>query len=148
MVKTVAVYERTASKSSDSEAASNARWLENMAHSKGWKVKGTYIDAGVSGNSPPHERPGFSKLIDALLSHETIDYVLVRDLSRLGREIAIVQRTISRIHAAGVQIIYVRLNGELVIEAPFEADIFYNIAVLYRQYRKMYETTRRLGTKR
>lgn len=59
--------------------------LAQFASARGWQVKKTYIDDGWSGVR--FDRPGFERLI-ADIERGEIDTVVVKDLSRLGRNYA------------------------------------------------------------
>ena len=56
--------------------------LKKYAHMKNWEIHEFYIDDGWSGTN--FERPGFKKMISDIESG-FINIVLVKDLSRLGR---------------------------------------------------------------
>lgn len=56
--------------------------LKKYTHMKNWEIHEFYIDDGWSGTN--FERPGFNKMI-ADIESGLIDIVLVKDLSRLGR---------------------------------------------------------------
>lgn len=57
--------------------------LEQFLQKKGWTAQATYIDDGWSGMD--FQRPGFQDML-ADLNRGSIDTVLVKDLSRLGRD--------------------------------------------------------------
>jgi DNA invertase Pin-like site-specific DNA recombinase len=69
---------------SDSESVLNQRnMLMNYLKEKGFIFVGEYVDDGYSGTD--FERPGFEKLISDIES-KLINLVIVKDLSRLGRD--------------------------------------------------------------
>lgn len=57
--------------------------LRRYCDQQGWKVVETYVDDGWSGTN--FARPGFGRLMEAV-REKRIDLVLVKDLSRLGRD--------------------------------------------------------------
>ena len=59
--------------------------LENYVHENGWVVFNCYIDDGYSGTN--FNRPKFQRMIDDIESGK-INMVVVKDLSRLGRNCA------------------------------------------------------------
>ena len=67
----------------ESMSISNQRdLLTEYANERGWEIEGTYIDDGVSGTT--FDRPGFQRLIEDI-EKKQINMVIVKDLSRLGR---------------------------------------------------------------
>ena len=67
----------------ESMSISNQRdLLTDYVNERGWKVEETYIDDGVSGTT--FDRPGFQRLVEDI-EHKRINMVIVKDLSRLGR---------------------------------------------------------------
>ena len=69
---------------SESESITNQRnILMNFVKEKGFILAGEYVDDGYSGTN--FERPGFTKMIDDIKNKE-INLVIVKDLSRLGRD--------------------------------------------------------------
>lgn len=68
---------------SESMSISNQRaMLTEYANERGWEIQDTYIDDGVSGTT--FDRPGFLRMI-ADIEAKHINMVIVKDLSRLGR---------------------------------------------------------------
>ncbi len=70
---------KTKSQSMDSQR----KILRAFSAEKGFKIFGEYIDDGFSGTN--FERPGFKKMISDI-ENGKINLVLVKDLSRLGRD--------------------------------------------------------------
>ena len=69
---------------SDSESVSNQKEiLRNYCKNNGFNLIDEYVDDGYSGTN--FDRPGFIKLIDDIKSKK-INCVIVKDLSRLGRD--------------------------------------------------------------
>ena len=67
----------------ESMSISNQRdLLTDYVNERGWEIEDTYIDDGVSGTT--FDRPGFQRLIEDI-EHKRINMVIVKDLSRLGR---------------------------------------------------------------
>lgn len=69
---------------SDSESVINQKeLLRNYAKSNGYNLVKEYVDDGYSGTN--FDRPGFQKLLEDIKNKE-INCVIVKDLSRLGRD--------------------------------------------------------------
>ena len=69
---------------SDSESVINQReLLTNYVENNSFNLVGEYVDDGYSGTD--FERPGFKKLIEDIKNRK-INCVIVKDLSRLGRD--------------------------------------------------------------
>lgn len=56
--------------------------LTEFVTSKGWQIAKVYVDDGYSGGN--FERPDFKRMINDIENKE-IDYVVTKDLSRVGR---------------------------------------------------------------
>ena len=70
----------------ESMSISNQRnMLTDYANERGWEIEDTYIDDGISGTT--FDRPGFQRLISDI-EKKRINMVIVKDLSRLGRNYA------------------------------------------------------------
>ena len=70
----------------ESMSISNQRnMLMDYANERGWEIEDTYIDDGISGTT--FDRPGFQRLISDI-EKKRINMVIVKDLSRLGRNYA------------------------------------------------------------
>jgi DNA invertase Pin-like site-specific DNA recombinase len=62
-----------------------------------------FIDKGVSGTKKPHERPAFSRLLSFINEHrETVKYLYVYEISRLGRTTLETINIIEEIEGLGV----------------------------------------------
>ena len=69
---------------SDSESVSNQKEiLRNYCKNNGFNLIDEYVDDGFSGTN--FDRPGFIQMIDDIKSKK-INCVIVKDLSRLGRD--------------------------------------------------------------
>lgn len=67
----------------ESMSISNQRdLLTEYVNERGWEIEDTYIDDGFSGTT--FDRPGFQRLIEDI-ENKRINMVIVKDLSRLGR---------------------------------------------------------------
>ena len=68
----------------DSESVTNQKdILRNFCKKNGFNLAGEYVDDGYSGTN--FDRPGFIKMIEDIKSKK-INLVIVKDLSRLGRD--------------------------------------------------------------
>ena len=68
----------------DSESVTNQKdILRNFCKKNGFNLAGEYVDDGYSGTN--FDRPGFNKMIEDIKSKK-INLVIVKDLSRLGRD--------------------------------------------------------------
>lgn len=69
---------------SDSESVTNQKEiLRNYCKNNGFNLVGEYVDDGFSGTN--FDRPGFTKMIEDI-KNKKINLVIVKDLSRLGRD--------------------------------------------------------------
>lgn len=69
---------------SDSESVINQReLLTNYVRNNNFNLVGEYVDDGYSGTD--FERPGFQKMLEDI-NNKKINCVIVKDLSRLGRD--------------------------------------------------------------
>jgi site-specific DNA recombinase len=69
---------------SESESVKNQReLLTSYVNNSGFQLAGEYVDDGFSGTD--FDRPGFKKLLDDI-KNKVINLVIVKDLSRLGRD--------------------------------------------------------------
>ncbi len=67
----------------ESMSISNQRnLLMEYVNERGWEIEDTYIDDGVSGTT--FDRDGFNRMIEDI-EKKRINMVIVKDLSRLGR---------------------------------------------------------------
>lgn len=83
--KRVAIYCRLSREDGLDESQSIAmqkKSLEDYVVGKGWKLHKIYVDDGYSGTN--FDRPGFRQMLYDI-EHGYLDIVLVKDLSRLGR---------------------------------------------------------------
>ena len=68
----------------ESNSITNQRQiLTDYATQQGFRIAGEYVDDGVSGTS--FDRPGFQQMLGDI-TEKKINMVIVKDLSRLGRE--------------------------------------------------------------
>lgn len=63
--------------------------LQNYVRQRGWNEVDVYIDDGYSGTN--FQRPGFLEMLEDA-RHGLINLILVKDLSRLGRDFVEVGR--------------------------------------------------------
>ena len=69
---------------SDSESVTNQKdILRTYCKNNGFNLVGEYVDDGYSGTN--FDRPGFTKMIEDI-KNKKINLVIVKDLSRLGRD--------------------------------------------------------------
>lgn len=94
----VAVYCRLARKSSH-EMKEQKKELCHYAESLGYGGLVFYADNGFSGTAP--DRPAFSKLNKAIQGGQ-VDTVIVRDISRIGRNYLLVLNWIDEVKKQGV----------------------------------------------
>lgn len=80
-----------------------------MATLKGWEIKETYIDDGISGTIAETERPGFSSMLKDI-ENGKIQAIIVYALDRLGRRTQIVLRCIENLSQKGIKVVSCREN--------------------------------------
>lgn len=92
--RTVIIYARVSTEDQAREGTSlqdQDRVLRAWAASNGWTVAGSFEDAGVSGTTPPHRRPGLLAAMEALagLDGQGSPALVVTKRDRLAREMAV-----------------------------------------------------------
>ena len=103
--KKVFIYLRLSKEDGDSESMSisnQRKILHDYAKYHNLDIVGEYVDDGVSGYTM--NRPSFNKLKDDL-NNDIVDILLVKDLSRLGRNDAKVQLFIEKMIEADKQVL-------------------------------------------
>ncbi len=84
------------------------RDLEAYAKARGWTIRDTYVDEGISGSQA--KRPGLDRLLSACRRRQ-VDVVLVWRLDRLGRSLKHLIMTLDELQSLGVA--FVSLNEQL-----------------------------------
>ncbi len=74
----------------------------------GWEYCGVYADDGISGTST-ETRDGFNRMVDKAL-HGLIDIILVKSISRFGRNILDVMTAINKLREMGVEVYFEKEN--------------------------------------
>lgn len=81
-------------------------YLSDWASREGIEVVGVYSDTGKSGNSISG-RDELQRLLNDVVTHEIdVDYIMVSELSRFGRNMKDVLDTLSVLRAHGVNLLY------------------------------------------
>ena len=119
----VAAYCRV---STDSEEQINsyknqlAYYTEKIGGNPAWKMAGIYADEGITGTSMKH-REDFKRMLRACRERR-IDLILCKSVSRFGRNIVDVLRTIRALRELGVGVIFEKegvdtrtMNSELIL---------------------------------
>ena len=91
----VAVYARVSTDSSDQENSleNQKRYYEALIHTNpNWVYVDMYVDDGISGTST-RNRKGYNRLVEDCLAGK-IDLIIVKDVSRLARNMADCQNTV------------------------------------------------------
>lgn len=96
----VAIYARVSTKKQDLDNMLSAlnKWLASSDK----ELFNTYIDAAISGRKD--DRKGILLLMQDARK-KAFDYVAVTELSRIGRSIGFIHRTIEELHGLGIKII-------------------------------------------
>ena len=99
----------------ESSSISNQRkLLQEYAQKKGFNIVAEFCDDGVSGTT--FDRPGFNQLIQAI-EDGLIDLVLVKDLSRLGRDY-IQTGQYTEIYFPSKNVRFIAVNDDVDSDAP------------------------------
>ena len=100
-IRRVAIYIRV---STDGQSTRNQEdELQAAAERHGWQVIGVYRDHGISGAKGAEDRPGLSKLMQAVARKE-IDMVAAWSVDRLGRSLQHLIGMLQEFHAKGVDL--------------------------------------------
>lgn len=96
----VRLYARLSKDDGDADKESNSitnqlQMLRNDAKKKGFEIVGEYIDDGYSGTT--FNRPELKRMIDDAISDKDLNGIMVKDLSRFGRNNAMVMFYISEV---------------------------------------------------
>lgn len=70
----------------------------------------TFQDVGVSGNSPPGQRPGYRRMAEVLRSG-AVDTLVVNDIHTLSRSVEQLVEVLKLLRAAGIRLIWADGNG-------------------------------------
>src|SRR5262245_58088995 len=91
----------------------------SFAASKGWTVseEHVYLDEGISGAEFAN-RPGYMRLLNALRPRAPFDFLIVSELSRLGRELLETGYAVKQLAQAGVKIFSYLEDREILIDTP------------------------------
>jgi DNA invertase Pin-like site-specific DNA recombinase len=119
-MKTCFIYIRTAFIEPGKPSSSlrlQQQEIEKYAHKHGYKILGSFVDAGISGNSIL--RNGLQKLYNAC-SHKHVGAVIVRDIDRIARDYKILCQIQSEFENVGTKFIYT--NG---INKPHFFDYYH-----------------------
>lgn len=118
----VLAYLRTSS-AANTEGDSAARQraaISNYARAAGYKVVGEYYDAAVSGADHVEVRPGFTEML-ARLDADGIRLVMVEDISRFGRTVAVQELGLALMARRGVHVL--AANGDELTDTDDEARV-------------------------
>jgi DNA invertase Pin-like site-specific DNA recombinase len=106
-VKAVA-YLRTSSAANvgdDKDSASRqTAAIERYAASAGFEIVDSYYDAAVSGGDPIDERPGFTAMLDRLLSNG-VRTIIVEDAGRFARDLIVQETGFQMLRKLGIDLI-------------------------------------------
>jgi DNA invertase Pin-like site-specific DNA recombinase len=101
--KTAVVYIRTAT-TNEEAVNSQQKATKAKAQELSANIVSEFVDNGVSGKSI--ERQGLSGLLDYIVNNKA-DYVLMKDIARLSRDILATRKLIEQIERNGAQIEFV-----------------------------------------
>ena len=91
--------------------------VEAFARSAGYRIVETYHDAAVSGADPVTIRPGFSSMLERLLSNG-VRTILVENASRLARDLITQETAYELLKARGIDLIAVDSPDSFVADTP------------------------------
>ncbi len=104
----VGIYARVSTTDKGQDVHMQTRDLEAYAKARGWTIRDTYVDEGLSGSQA--KRPGLDRLLSACRRRQ-VDVVLVWRLDRLGRSLKHLIMTLDELQSLGVA--FVSLNEQL-----------------------------------
>ena len=120
LIKAVA-YLRTSSAAnvgSDKDSERRQREaIEAFARSAGYEIVESYYDAAVSGADPVTMRPGFSAMLERLLSNG-VRTILVETASRFARDLIVQETGHEMLKARGIELVAVDSPDSFVADTP------------------------------
>lgn len=104
-MKQAAVYVRSA-RSSPATLERQLRRCAQAAKREGFVLDAdlTFVDVGLSGNSPPEQRPGYRRMAKVLRAG-AVDTLVVSDVSRLSRSVKHLAEVLTWLHEARIRVI-------------------------------------------
>lgn len=91
--------------------------IEAFARSAGYELVDHYYDAAVSGADPVISRPGFSAMLERLLSNG-VHTILVETASRFARDLVVQETGYEMLRARGIDLIAVDSPDSFVSNTP------------------------------
>ncbi|MDX0540236.1 serine recombinase [Sinorhizobium medicae] len=91
--------------------------IEAFSHLAGYEVVDTYYDAAVSGADAVTARPGFSSMLERLLSNG-VRTILVETASRFARDLIVQETGHEMLKARGIDLIAVDSPDSFVADTP------------------------------
>ncbi|CAN7468813.1 recombinase family protein [Mesorhizobium sp. LjNodule214] len=91
--------------------------IEAFARSAGFEVVETYYDAAVSGADPVTARPGFSAMLERLLSNG-VRTILVETASRFARDLVVQETGYEMLRSRGIDLIAFDSPESFVTDTP------------------------------
>lgn len=91
--------------------------IEAFARTTGYEIVESYYDAAVSGADPVTARPGFSAMLERLLSNG-VRTILVETASRFARDLIVQETGYEMLKARGIELIAVDSPNSFVADTP------------------------------
>ncbi len=91
--------------------------VEDFARQAGYEIVDSYYDAAVSGADPITARPGFSSMLERLLSNG-VRTILVETASRFARDLIVQETGFEMLKARGIELIAVDSPESFVADTP------------------------------
>ena len=91
--------------------------IEAFARSAGYEIVESYYDAAVSGADPVTTRPGFSAMLERLLSNG-VRTILVETASRFARDLIVQETGHEMLKARGIELVAVDSPDSFVADTP------------------------------
>jgi DNA invertase Pin-like site-specific DNA recombinase len=91
--------------------------VEAFARSAGYRIVETYHDAAVSGGDPVTTRPGFSAMLERLLSNG-VRTILVETASRFARDLIVQETGYEMLKARGIDLVAADSPDSFVTDTP------------------------------
>ena len=115
----VAIYARVSTTNHGQDVTLQTRELEQFAHVRGWRIVGSYIDAGVSGSKD--SRPELNRLM-ADAHRRRFDIVCVWRFDRFARSVSHLLRALETFKALGID--FVSFSEQMDTSTPAGKMVF------------------------
>ena len=91
--------------------------IEAFARLSGYEIVESYFDGAVSGADPVTARPGFSAMLERLLSNG-VRTILVETASRFARDLIVQETGYEMLKSRGIELIAVDSPDSFIVDTP------------------------------